>query len=101
MNVVKRYRHLSELLAENREFMRIYKQLTPTRNGSTLDTIRYYRKHKDSTWKLFGLFDTGIRDYGMKPHRYPFQAVRLYACMYRIWRIQRRQERTAGTRRRR
>jgi hypothetical protein len=93
MPLLMRIRHFSDLLAENREFMYHYRQLTPTRNGSHLDTLRYYRAHRNHTWKLFGLIDTGIRDYGMKPHRYPLSAIRLYACLFRIWRLRRRQDR--------
>ena len=90
MTIREKYRHMSDLFAENREFMRIYKQLTPTRHGSALETLRYYHRHKNRTVKLFGFIDTGIRDYGMDLYSRPWHTARLYACMYRIWRIQRR-----------
>jgi hypothetical protein len=98
MNIKKKYRDWSDLFSENREFMRIYKQLTPTRHGSALDTLRYYRQHRNRTYKLFGFIDTGLKDYGMNLHHRPWHTARLYACMYRIWRIQRRAERNKRAR---
>ena len=93
MSIRNKYRDWSELFSENREFMRIYKQLTPTRGGSAVETLRYYHRNKHRTHRLFGLFDTGLRDYGMDLYSRPWHTARLYACMYRIWRIQRRAER--------
>ena len=93
MRLRRKIRHLSEQLVETREFWRVYRELTPVRHGSQLELYRYYRKNRDRTHKLFGLVDTGIKDYGMNLYSRPGHTLRLYACMYRFWRLQRRQER--------
>ncbi len=73
------FRHMSSLYTQGRDLFYNYKQLTPTKHGSTFDTMQYAWKNKAHTYKVFGLFDTGRKDYGVQMLRSPRHAFNLIA----------------------
>ena len=79
----QKYQEFSRRLQRSRDLFCLYKAMTPTRHGSTLDTMRYVWKHRNSTYKLFGIFDTGRKSYGIQMYRHPWQAMKMYAYLAR------------------
>ena len=96
-----KYREFSRRFQRRRDLFYLYKTMTPTRHGSTLETLRYAWKHRESTFKLFGIFDTGRKDYGIQMYRHPWQAMKMYAYLIRHRDESRETDRRGRTRRRR
>jgi hypothetical protein len=71
------FKQMSSLYAQGRELFFSYKQLTPTKDGSDLETMKYAWKNKDHTYKAFGIIDTGHKDYGVQMSRSPRHALKL------------------------
>ncbi len=84
MNNTSMYGHVSNLFTHGRDLFDLYKQMTPTRDGSNFDTMQYAWKNRDHTYKAFGVFDTGRKDYGMQMLRNPWQAYNFFICLHRI-----------------
>jgi hypothetical protein len=84
MAKTKIFGRVSSLCTQGRDLFDHYKQLTPTKDGSNLDTMRYAWENKDHTYKLFGLIDTGHKDYGVQMLRNPMQAYKLITGFHKF-----------------
>jgi hypothetical protein len=80
----KIFGRVSSFFTQSRDLFDNYKQLTPTKDGSNFDTMRYAWDNKDHTYKLFGVIDTGHKDYGVQMLRNPSQAYQLITGFYKL-----------------
>ena len=84
MDNIRMFGHVSSLFSQGRGLFEAYKQMTPTKNGSNFDTMQYAWKNRDHTYKAFGLYDTGRKDYGMQMLRNPVHAYSFFICLHKI-----------------
>ncbi len=68
--------HVKDLGSQAKEMFSTYKQMTPTKDQSNFQTLKYMFQNRNHTYHAFGI-DTGIKDYGAQILRNPLLAMRM------------------------